>query len=270
MFEIIYEDDFLLIINKASGVVVNRAQTSKEVTLQDQISDYFKLGGKLGLGDRAGIVHRLDRETSGLLVVAKTQKAFDDLQMQFRQRIVKKKYIALVHGFVKGHQGSIVAEIGRVGKFGKFGIVKGARESVSDYIVETQYIMPDDHFNQLLHRYKLTKVRINYLRNHAKEYALLSIFPKTGRTHQVRVHLKSINHPVVSDLIYTPNKLLTFDLTWCPRLYLHAAQIEFTHPQSKKAVKYTSQLPKDLDFALGKLILLRLSKRGFSGQAIDN
>src|SRR3989338_7581133 len=101
-----------------------------------------------------------------------------------------------------------------------------------------------------MHRYKFSKSRVRYLENHAKFYTLMALFPKTGRTHQVRVHLKSIGHAVVSDSIYTPRKLLAFDLAWCPRLFLHAAQIEFTHPKSKKIVKFKSLLPKELKNAI--------------------
>ncbi|KKR61076.1 MAG: Pseudouridine synthase [Candidatus Curtissbacteria bacterium GW2011_GWA2_40_31] len=101
LFKVIFEDEQILVVDKPAGLVVNRSETNRQETLQDQLVDYFKLGHDLGIGDRAGIVHRLDRETSGVLVVAKTQKAFDFLQKQFKDRKIKKEYVALVHGFVK-------------------------------------------------------------------------------------------------------------------------------------------------------------------------
>ena len=96
----------------------------------------------------------------------------------------------------------------------------------------------------------MTKSRINYLEKHATFYTLLKVFPKTGRTHQIRVHLKSIGHPIVSDLIYCPRKLIKFDLLWCPRLFLHAAFLAFRHPKTKKEIAFTLDLPKDLKNAM--------------------
>ncbi|MBI2594257.1 RluA family pseudouridine synthase [Candidatus Curtissbacteria bacterium] len=248
--QIIYEDQDILVIDKPAGLVVNRSETIREETLQDWLSDYFNLGNDLGIGDRAGIVHRLDRETSGLLLVAKTQRAFENLQAQFKARTVQKAYLALVHGQVKDDKGSITGEIGRVGKFGKFGLVKDGRESVTQFTVEQKYTMTNDCFNLSIHRYKFTKSQINYLKNHAQEYTVLKIYPKTGRTHQVRVHLQSIGHPVVSDQTYAPKKLLKFDLAWCPRLFLHACALEIVHPVTKKPIKFTSDLPNDLKNAI--------------------
>ena len=118
--QIIFEDSEILVLNKPAGLVVNRSQTIKEETLQDLLSEYFNLGPSLGIGDRAGIVHRLDRETSGLLLVAKTQKSFENLQDQFKERKVEKEYVALVHGHIKDEKVEIKNKIVRIGKFGKF------------------------------------------------------------------------------------------------------------------------------------------------------
>src|SRR3990170_6415133 len=96
--EIVFEDSEILVVDKPAGLVVNRSETVKEETLQDLLSEYFNLGSSLGIGDRAGIVHRLDRETSGLLIVAKTKIAFENLQDQFRERKVEKEYVCLAHG----------------------------------------------------------------------------------------------------------------------------------------------------------------------------
>src|SRR3990167_2002143 len=110
-FKTIFEDERILVVDKPAGLVVNRSKTLNEETLQDQLADYFHLGKNLGIGDRAGIVHRLDRETSGILLIAKTQMAFDILQAQFRQRSIKKEYTALVHGRVSDQSGSIIGDI---------------------------------------------------------------------------------------------------------------------------------------------------------------
>src|SRR3989344_3294903 len=243
--EIVFEDSDILVLKKPAGLVVNRSETIKEETLQDLLSVYFNLGSSFGIGGRAGIVHRLDRETSGLLLVAKTQKAFENLQSQFEERKVQKEYTCLVHGIVSQQFGIIDADVGRIGKFGKFGIVKEGRESKTEFKVIERYEFKNFFFDELLSKVH-TKSKVFYLTKQAKKYTLLSLFPKTGRTHQIRVHAKSIGHPPVSDLIYTPRKLLNFDLMWCGRLFLHASFLQFVHPKSKKPVSFDSDLPKDL------------------------
>lgn len=248
---IVFEDDDILVLDKDSGVVVNKSETSTRKTLQDELGEYFKLGDDLGIGDRAGIVHRLDRETSGLLLVAKTQKAFENLQGQFKNRQVQKEYVALVHDFIKEQEQTIERPIGRVGGFGRFGIVEDGRESITEIAVLKHYLLPETYFSKLNYQ---SKNRERYFKKQAKEYTLVFAKPKTGRTHQIRVHLKSINHPVVSDLIYGPAKLVKFDLAWCPRLFLHAKAIEFTHPKTGKRVFFESDLPKDLKDAMLNLI----------------
>ncbi|MBI2599171.1 RluA family pseudouridine synthase [Candidatus Curtissbacteria bacterium] len=257
-FNIIFEDDDILVLDKPAGLVVNKSETIKEKTLQDRLSAYFHLGSSLGIGDRAGVVHRLDRETSGLMVVAKTKPAFENLQKQFKERKVKKEYTALVHGKVLDDRGKIDKPIGRIGSFGKFGVAAGGRESRTVFEVEGRYKIKDDRFNVILNsiqdpdsgQARMTKSRLNYLKNHARDYSLLSVFPKTGRTHQIRVHLKSIGHPVVSDLIYAPAKLLKSDMLWCPRLFLHAKSLEFRHPGTGRQIFFESDLPNDLKDAM--------------------
>ena len=279
-FKIIFENEQILVVDKPAGLVVNRSKTLNEETLQDQLADYFHLGKNLGIGDRAGIVHRLDRETSGLLVIAKYQKAFDFLQSQFAERKVTKEYIALVHGVLKNESGSIVDDIGRLGKFGRFGVVDDGRQSRTDFKVVNYFRFKEKQFAQLVYSSSdppqlqkmlaesrevplkkfltssnnnllFSKSRINYLKHHAKEYSLLHLYPKTGRTHQVRVHLKAINHAVVSDLIYAPSKLIKFDRLWCPRLFLHASRIEFKMPKEERIrlannVVFEAGMPYDL------------------------
>lgn len=253
MINIVFENDDFLVVDKPSRLTVNKSETSKEETLQDQLSKYFKLAqGDLGIGDRAGIVHRLDRETSGLLVIAKTRKYFDFLQSEFKERRVEKEYIALVHGKVTEEAGVISGDLGRVGKFGKFGIVHGGREALTEFTVINRFqkdkIWIDSSLNEA--GAFLSRPRINYLKTNALNYSQLKLKPKTGRTHQIRVHLKSIGHPVVSDLIYAPSKLIKFDLLWCPRLFLHSRRLCFSGPKSKKNFDFKSDLPNDLKNAM--------------------
>lgn len=256
-FKTIFENGQLLVLDKPAGLVVNLSETTKEETLQDQLSLYFHLNsGDFGIGGRAGIVHRLDKETSGVLMVAKNRKTFDYLQQQFQERKVQKEYIGLVHGLIKEKEGIVDVSIGRIGKFGKFGEVKEGREAQTTFGTIERYFLPDKNFDEMMNKLKecssLNKSRINFLKNHARNYTLASFFPKTGRTHQIRVHAKSMGHPLVSDLIYTPSKLLKSDLLWCERLFLHAKKIAFIDPFGKNVV-FEASLPYDLRKALAYL-----------------
>ncbi len=252
--EIVFENTQILVVNKPAGLVVNKSQTMLGETLQDMIAKYLKLKkDDLGIGDRAGIVHRLDRETSGLLLIAKTQKAFEKLQKQFKNRLVTKKYVALVHGVIPEEKITIENAIIRIGKFGKFGIAAKrqiGKEALTEAEVVSVYKFSDTKFNRILDSGEYNKVRQRYLEKNATDYTLLDVFPKTGRTHQIRVHLKSIGHPVVSDSIYAPSKLLKFDLAWCNRLFLHAEAISFKDPGSGKTVEFAVDLPNDLKNAM--------------------
>lgn len=251
---VFFEDDDILVVEKSVGLVVNRADTTHDTTLQDLLSEHFKLpADDLGIGERAGIVHRLDKETSGLLVVAKKQRVFEFLQRQFKDRLVKKKYIALVHGWLIDNSGQISSNIGRIGKFGKFGTVSDGRESLTKFEVSAKYTFAEKKLEDITGEINLSKNRINYLKNHATAYTLLKIKPFSGRTHQVRVHLKSIGHPIVSDSLYAPGKLLKFDLAWCPRLFLHSSYLEFKTSKTKPRLKFNLELPSDLKKSLAFL-----------------
>lgn len=267
--EIIFENEFLLVLNKPSGIVVNRAESASNITVQDQLSEYFKLAGDdLGIGERAGIVHRLDKETSGVLLVAKTKKAFEYLQKLFAERKVQKEYLVLVHGKIEENDLVVKNNLMRISGSGKFAVEKnrqsGGKESETQFKVLGRLQFPEESFEKILEGLEstLSKGRINYLKKLARIYTLFRAFPKTGRTHQIRVHLKEYNMPVVSDLIYAPNKLIKFDLLWCPRLFLHARKIEFEMAdfasKSKKLQKFVfeSPLPYDLSESLKKLIKL--------------
>jgi 23S rRNA pseudouridine1911/1915/1917 synthase len=247
--KIIFEDTFLLVLEKEAGLVVNRSYSVKEKTLQDELSDYFGLQKKdLGMGGRAGIVHRLDKETSGLLVVAKTQKAYDFLTRQFAQRLVDKSYLALVHGKVEENTFSVVLPLGRHPQRRiKFATLFAARRAETQFWVLKRLRFKAEEFQKILAKVK--KERKKYYQNNAVYYTLLEAKPKTGRTHQIRVHLKSQNHPLVSDPLYA-GRFYKFDLSFCPRLFLHARGLRFSHPKLGKLMQFESPLPKELKEAL--------------------
>jgi 23S rRNA pseudouridine1911/1915/1917 synthase len=228
---IVHEDDYLLVIDKPAGMVVDRATTVKTETVQDWIARNFQFPIANDQSLRNGVVHRLDRETSGLLLVAKTPEAFANLQRQFKERKVEKRYLALVHGKVEPEKGLIAVPLSRVPKDKKkVGVFLGGRKAQTGY-----------------------KVRRRYDLKILGKFSLLELAPKTGRTHQIRVHLKFINHPIVGDATYAGRKTARRDRTWCPRQFLHATQITFTHPESEEKVEFNSPLPADLRAALTHL-----------------
>jgi len=236
--KIIFEDSEILILDKPAGWIVNDAITTKgQNVIQKWLSNMtYPLAKDSGM--RSGIVHRLDKETSGILLVAKTKEAFENLQRDFKERKVEKTYTALVHGTVEpppaGGEGIINAPTGRLPwNRERFGVLPGGREA-------------ETHYRVISHFTLLTIKPITH-------YSLLTLFPKTGRTHQIRVHLKYLGHPIVSDDFYTGRKTCRKDKEWCPRLFLHASQISFNHPKTGEKVSFKSDLSSDLESALKKL-----------------
>ena len=226
--EIVYEDNDLLVVNKPGGMVVDRSVTTKKrVTLEDWLA---KQGRGRGLV-RQGIVHRLDKETSGLLVVAKTREVMGELQSQFKERQVEKTYLALVHGQVRPKTGKIKAPISR-NPFNrkKFGVFVGGKAAETDYEVEKEYQYQGKDY-----------------------YSLLRLKPKTGRTHQLRVHLKHLGQSIVADELYAGRKTARNDRRWCERLWLHASQLELRQPFKKKKMVFKIDLAADLETVLKKL-----------------
>lgn len=235
--KVIFEDKSILVLDKPAGWVVNDAETTKDVkTIQGWIAKNFDFETAISRGFRSGIVHRLDKETSGILLIAKTIIAFENLQTQFKNRVVEKKYIALAHGKVEPEGGIIKAPIGRLPwNRRRFGVLVGGRESETNY-----------------KRIMIYGLRIM---DKKEEFSLLGLFPKTGRTHQIRIHLKYIGHPIVSDEFYAGRKTARNDRKWCPRLFLHASEISFKHPESRGTLSLKSDAPEDL-----KEVLVRLEK----------
>lgn len=230
--KILYEDDNIFVIEKPAGIIVNQAETViNQQTIQDWTSS--KLIKEINkerdtdFAKRSGIIHRLDKETSGILLIAKNQSSFAFLQMQFKNRKVKKKYIALVHGLVSPKNGTINAPIARLPwNRERFGIIPQGREAVTKY--------------QVINTYKKDK----------ECYSLLEVTPYTGRTHQIRVHCKYIGFPVVGDSHYAGRKVSRNDRKILPRQFLHASNIEITHPKTGKIITFFSPLPQDLQKTL--------------------
>lgn len=241
MPQILYEDKDLLVINKPSGIVVNRAESVKGETVEEWAEEKGITGTTSSTGitgtdfeKRKGIVHRLDKETSGVLLIAKTEGAFKELQRQFKAREVEKTYVALVHGKVAPAGGVIKASVGRLPWHRKrFGVLAGGREAETEYRVSSIVNRVWDKGRE--------------------ELTLLELSPKTGRTHQIRVHLKSINHPVVGDSLYAGRKTARRDRQWCPRLFLHAKKIVFKHPVSGKMISLKAPLPQELEEIIRQL-----------------
>ncbi len=224
---VIYQDDSLLVIDKPAGWIVNEAETTKgQNVLQSWLSkmDYSLAKSR---EYRSGIVHRLDKETSGILIVAKIVAAFENLQKQFKERKVQKTYTALAHGKIEPKEGTIEAPVGRLPwRRDRFGVLPGGRQATTLYKV------------------------LSYHQQKANSYSLLELYPKTGRTHQIRIHLKYLGHPIVADEFYAGRKTARADRKWCPRLFLHASSIKFSHPVSNKPLEFKSPLPLDLRVAM--------------------
>jgi 23S rRNA pseudouridine1911/1915/1917 synthase len=220
--DIVFEDQALLAINKVAGMVVHPAPGHKGGTLVNALLAHSPELAASG-GQRPGVVHRLDRDTSGLILVAKNEKAKQELQRQFKDRTVDKAYLALVNGHLQPAWGRIEAPIGRDPHHRqRMAVLAGGREAVTEYhVLET-----------FSHRWGSA----------AGDYSLLEAHPITGRTHQIRVHLASIGHPVVGDGLYGQRK--------CPlplaRHFLHAQKITFRHPLTRYQTALEAPLPKDL------------------------
>jgi len=227
--KVIYQDDDVLVLDKPSGWVVNDAKTAHgNPILQNWLKENYNYPISQSIEKRSGIVHRLDKETSGLLLIAKNEAAFDGLQSQFKERLVKKTYSALVHGKFNDMEGVISEPVGRLPwNRERFGVLPSGKASLTEYCVTASYL--DKQKNM---------------------YSLLELLPKTGRTHQIRVHFKVLHHPVVCDRLYASNKpcLLGFN-----RLALHARQITF-RDVSGSSHSVSVNYPEDFQKALENLI----------------
>lgn len=238
--KILYENEDFLVVDKPYGVTVNKSDTTTgEMTLQDLVEEEDKIDKSDPDEDfvnRGGIVHRLDKETSGVIIVAKNSTAFRNLQAQFKERKVQKNYVALAHGKFIPEKGKINAPVGRLPWNRKrFGVLAGGREAETEYQV----------------------LSILYLVSNGKTepLSLVRLFPKTGRTHQIRVHLKYINHPIFGDPLYGGRKSSRADRKILSRVFLHAEEISFKDPKTGNEVHFKSELPKELSQLLDKFEL---------------
>ncbi len=246
--EVLFEDEYLLVVAKPFGWVVNRSATqTNNLTLQDWVEAQRWWGKVVGdslveeeedPGDRefvnrSGIVHRLDKDTSGALLIAKNPEVFAGLQLQFKERQVGKEYQTLVYGDAShlGDRFEIAAPVGRNPRNRmRFAVTQTGRPAKTVLAIE-----------QVARRVAAVKGRPKI-----ELYTLLKASPWTGRTHQIRVHLKSVNHPVVADPLYAGRKQFRASQAWCPRLFLHAARLTFKHPVSLKSLTVVSPLPTEL------------------------
>ena len=235
--DIVFEDEFLAVINKPAGMVVHPGAGVRSGTLANAIAHHFKFNipdSKLsesgtwdpGSGIRVGIVHRLDKDTSGLILVAKDEQTHETLAEQFRDRTVQKKYVALVHGNIAENSGKIERPIAR------------------DRWHRTKMTVAANG----RHALSLWKVRERF-----EKFTLLEVDIKTGRTHQIRVHLASIKHPVVGDATYNEGRDNTIAnaevrkaIEKLNRFFLHSQRLTFTHPNTGERLTFTSELPTEL------------------------
>ena len=238
---IVYEDDQLLVINKPPGLVVHPGHGNYSGTLVNALAYYFKDLPLFNSEDpRPGLVHRIDKDTSGLMVVAKTELAKNKLALQFFNKTTERRYQALVWGSLKEDEGTITGNIGR---------------SLKNRQVFT--VFPEGDFGKhAVTHYKVLK-RIGYV-------TLVECRLETGRTHQIRVHMKYINHPLFNDSNYGGDKILrgtTFSkykqfvincFKVLPRQALHAKTLGFVHPTTGEMMRFNSELPNDLASAIEK------------------
>lgn len=240
--KILFEDDHIIVIDKSAGVVVTPADTIQEET----ISDILLNDHKINL-DRGGVVHRLDKDTSGVLVAAKTQEALENLQAQFKERVVKKQYVTLVHGNLEMERvvkGAIARNPGNREKF----IVldeEDSKEAETRFVPEKHLVMGEEVVSQIFEEFNKIQMRKIYSSNYL-HFTLVNCYPITGRTHQIRVHLKYAGFPIVADEKYGGRKTVRLDRRWCPRQFLHAAKLELNHPKTGERMSFESKLPDDL------------------------
>lgn len=230
--DFVYEDEDLAVVNKAAGMMVHAGAGATEDernrgTLVNALLHHFGQLSTVGGELRPGIVHRLDKATSGLMVVAKNDEAHRKLAAQFARRKVKKTYLALVHGWVKPDCGTIRSSISRdrVRRTRMTTRLAGGREAISHYCV------------------------LKRLESKFGKFTLLEVRIDTGRTHQIRVHLASLGHRVVGDTLYgAPREVRTKDAAISlARNFLHAAELQFEHPRTSELLKFSRPLPEELE-----------------------
>lgn len=235
----VYEDDDILVVIKPFGLIThpkNAADQQEALTTWvasnypnlKQVGEPFTASG--ASLPRCGIVHRLDKETSGLIVIAKNEKAFSYMKNLFQNREISKSYLALVYGHPVKPSGIIDAPLGRIG-------MKRTTQIQGKKLIDSK---------EAITEYEVIKT--------FEKYSLVKVSPKTGRTHQIRVHLKSMGTPVAGDKVYAPQR--ASQLPSLNRLFLHAYKLEFTTP-SGKALTLETDLPEELQAVIDELEKVR-------------
>jgi 23S rRNA pseudouridine1911/1915/1917 synthase len=231
--DIVFEDDSVIVVNKPAGLVVHPAAGVPSGTLANALAFHFQQLPSSGGATRPGIVHRLDRDTSGLIIVAKTEQAHESLSEQFRAREVVKYYVALVHGATREDRGRVEEPIARDPRNRtRMAVVRGGRHALTLWRVSRRFI----------------------------RYTLLDVEIKTGRTHQIRVHLAWMKHPVVGDKVYGAGRdkqiidaRVRSSVAKLDRQFLHAERLGFRHPRTGEFLKFRAPLPPDLSAVLDAL-----------------
>lgn len=237
--DIVYEDDDLAVVNKPAGMMVHAGAGATDSarnrgTLVNALLHHFEQLSAVSGDLRPGIVHRLDKETSGLIIVAKNDATHRKLATQFSSRQVKKTYVALVHGRLRSDRGTIHTSISRDRVRRTRMTTRGSRgrEAITHYAVEKR-------IESAYGKFTLLEVRID-----------------TGRTHQIRVHMASLGHPIVGDTLYgAPHDVRGKNLPTIslPRNFLHAAKLEFEHPRTEEPLSFEQPLPQELDQFLDRM-----------------
>lgn len=241
--DVLCEDDALLVLNKPAGIVVHPAPGHWSGTLVNALLYHMRKGpaaeegnfASIGGRERPGLVHRLDKGTSGVMVIAKTDAAHQGLSKQFKAHTIHRVYLALVAGSVKGKAGRVELAIGRDTRNRKkiSARTTSPREAVTEFLVAERF---------------------------GKTATLVEVHPQTGRTHQIRVHLASLGHPLLGDDVYGGRKVCALDGMDVERPMLHARTLGFTHPTTGQYLEYTVPPPADMDH------LLRVLREGSGGQ----
>lgn len=219
--DIIFEDDDILMVNKPVGLVVHPAHGNPRHTLVNGLLYHTQKLSKGGDPVRPGIVHRLDKDTSGIMVIAKNDPAHAFLGKQFKNHTIERAYFTVVKGVVQHDEGKCEEPVGRAFLSRKKVVIKpaGGKTAKTLFKVEKRF----------------------------KDATLLKVMPKTGRTHQIRVHMAHMGYPILGDVFYG------IKCPWINRQALHAKSLGFIHPRTKEKVSYDSELPEDMKFLIGKL-----------------
>jgi 23S rRNA pseudouridine1911/1915/1917 synthase len=224
--KIIYEDEQIIVVDKPANLITHPAGKNKTYTLLNGIAYHLR---EHNFDSEPRLVHRLDKDTTGVLVVAKTEEAKNFLSRQFQKRNVKKKYLAIVYGKFTEKFGKINAFIGKLPKSRKVWHTPLGKEAITEYHVKQEFKCGDNY------------------------YSLLEISPLTGRTHQIRVHLSLIGHPVCGDTEYGYSVAVNAKNVVFPRVMLHAWRLKFLHPQKKIWMEFVAEPPDDFSSVLSLL-----------------